>query len=75
MAVKENFASRFRQLDTGELSKTVVKAIQTTKRMGLRYVWIDAICLYVDQHRTKYHRNLRFGPLFSGGLRFAEHAT
>ncbi|CZR51431.1 uncharacterized protein PAC_01307 [Phialocephala subalpina] len=25
-----------------------------------RYLWVDAICIYVNRHRTKYLRNLRF---------------
>jgi hypothetical protein len=36
-----------------------------------RLLWADAICLYVDRYQRKYHRNLRFGPLFSEGFRFA----
>jgi Heterokaryon incompatibility protein (HET) len=53
MTVKENIASRFRQLDTGELSKTVLQAIQTTKRMGLQYVWVDAICIIQDDEEDR----------------------
>jgi hypothetical protein len=34
-------------------------------------LWIDALCLYVDRYQRKYHRNLRFRPLFSEGFRFA----
>jgi len=30
-----------------------------------RILWVDAICLYVDRYQRKYHRNFRFGPLFS----------
>ena len=36
-----------------------------------RVLWIDAICPYVDQHEAENHQNLRFGPLFSEGFRFA----
>jgi hypothetical protein len=32
---------------------------------------VDALCLYLDRHRTKYRGNLRLGPLFSEGFRFA----
>jgi hypothetical protein len=53
MTVKENFASRFRQLDTKALSKTVLQAIQTTKRLGLRYVWVDAICIIQDDEEDR----------------------
>jgi len=36
-----------------------------------RLLWADAICIYLDRHRTKYRGNLRLGPLFSEGFRFA----
>jgi hypothetical protein len=36
-----------------------------------RTSWVDAICLYVDRYQMKYGRNLRLGPLFSEGSRFA----
>ncbi|KAL2130147.1 hypothetical protein VTI74DRAFT_6836 [Chaetomium olivicolor] len=48
MTLQSNFASRLQRLDTAVLSKTVRQAIQTTKRMGLRYIWIDAICIIQD---------------------------
>lgn len=34
-------------------------------------LWIDALCIYLDRYRMKDCRNLRFGPLFSEGFRFA----
>ena len=36
-----------------------------------RVLWVDQICLYVNRYRKQYHRNLRFGPLFFEGFRFA----
>jgi hypothetical protein len=38
-------------------------------------ILIDAICLYVGGYRRKYHRNLRFGPPFSEGFRFASRVN
>ena len=35
-----------------------------------RYFWIDVLCIYVDRYQSKYYTNLKFGPLFSGGVRF-----
>ncbi|KAF2193923.1 hypothetical protein K469DRAFT_549339, partial [Zopfia rhizophila CBS 207.26] len=29
-----------------------------------RMIWIDAICIYLDQSRVKHCGNLRLGPLF-----------
>jgi Heterokaryon incompatibility protein (HET) len=36
-----------------------------------RVLWVDAICLCLDQYQTKYRGNLRLGPLVSEGFRFA----
>jgi hypothetical protein len=33
------------------------------------FLWVDAICLYIDRYQRKYHRNFRFRPLFSKGFR------
>jgi hypothetical protein len=30
-------------------------------------IWVDAVCIYQDRHRTKYCRILRFEPLFREG--------
>ncbi|KUJ08012.1 uncharacterized protein LY89DRAFT_691320 [Mollisia scopiformis] len=40
-------------------------------RDSARALWVDAICIYFDRSPTEYRRNLRFGPLFSEGFRFA----
>jgi hypothetical protein len=42
---------------------------------GTRLIWIDSICIYLGQHRTKYCRNLRFEPLFCEGVGFAHLAS
>jgi hypothetical protein len=34
-------------------------------------IGVDAICTYFDRYRTEYRGNLRLGPLFSEGFRFA----
>jgi hypothetical protein len=33
-----------------------------------RTLWVDALCIYLDRHRTKCHRNLRFEPQFCEGV-------
>src|SRR5271156_5680745 len=40
-----------------------------------RAIWIDALCIYQDRHRTKYCRNLRFEPLFREGVGSAHLAS
>ena len=52
------------------LLRTFQDAVVVARKLIVRYLWIDALCLYVSRYRTKYRRNLRLGPLFSKGLRF-----
>jgi hypothetical protein len=47
--------------------------LQLRHRTQLRSLWIDAICIYPDRHRTKCCRNLRFEPQFCEGFGFASH--
>lgn len=53
--LRASFAVRQQHINIDELSETVRQAIQTTRRMGLRYIWIDAICIIQDDEtdRTK----------------------
>jgi len=53
-------------------SATFYDTIEVTRMLGVHHLWIDSLCLYLDRYRTKYHRNLRFGPLFSNEFRFAQ---
>jgi hypothetical protein len=54
------------------VARNLLEASQSLRHgQALVTLWIDAICLYVDRYQRKYHRNLRFGPLFSEGFRLA----
>ena len=39
---------RRRGFPLAELSKTVRKAVLTTRKLGIRYLWVDAICIIQD---------------------------
>ena len=41
-------ADRIRGMDTGELPRNFRDAVTITRRLGLRYVWIDALCIVQD---------------------------
>ncbi|KAH7129171.1 heterokaryon incompatibility protein-domain-containing protein [Dactylonectria macrodidyma] len=51
--LRATFAARQHRIEPAELSKTVRQAIQTTRRMGLQYVWIDAICIIQDDETDR----------------------
>jgi len=55
-----------------DIKANLAGAVRELRRQSVkREIWIDAICIYVDRHQRKHHKNLRFGPLFSEGFRFA----
>jgi hypothetical protein len=55
LLVRRNLASALRHLRSESSTRTL---------------WVDAVCLYLNQYRMKCRRNLRFGPLLSEGFRF-----
>jgi hypothetical protein len=66
-----NISEREQALPIEKLPQTFADAIKITRCLDFRHLWIDNLCIYFGRSRTKYRRNLRFGPLFSEGLRFA----
>ncbi|KAH8772239.1 hypothetical protein F5882DRAFT_465164 [Hyaloscypha sp. PMI_1271] len=43
-----------------------LELLQTLPRIPT--LWIDAVCTYLNRHRVKFRRNLRFWPRFSEGV-------
>ncbi|KAM0806286.1 heterokaryon incompatibility protein-domain-containing protein, partial [Usnea florida] len=49
----------YKDLETGfkliELPKTFREAIEITRNLGIRYLWIDALCILQDSHKDWRH--------------------
>jgi hypothetical protein len=43
-----NIDSRFQRLDMSTLSRSIQDAIITTRKIGIKYLWIDALCIIQD---------------------------
>jgi hypothetical protein len=43
-----NFATRQKTISMSELWPTFRDAIYITRRLGVRYLWIDALCIIQD---------------------------
>jgi hypothetical protein len=54
-----------------DLSASLVGSMRSASDLLVSLANVDALCLYVDQYRRNYRRNLRFGPLLSEEFRFA----
>lgn len=45
---KANFEDHMHCISSGALPKTILHAIQATRLLGYRYIWIDALCIIQD---------------------------
>lgn len=49
-----NVQDFFRELPISRLQKTIMDAIFTTRKLGLRFLWIDSLCIIQDPSEDKF---------------------
>lgn len=60
----ENLHDRRNGIDTKSLPQTIQDAIQLTKAMGIRYLWVDALCII--QNQEDFHQQaIRIGSYYN----------
>ncbi|RYP71114.1 hypothetical protein DL771_005048 [Monosporascus sp. 5C6A] len=64
MLTKETLGTFQASLPYSELPANFRDAITITKRLGLRYVWIDALCILQDSKRDWEIEAKRMGPVY-----------
>lgn len=52
---KSTILERFRGIDNEDLPKTFVDAIRIARLFGLRYLWIDSLCIVQDSQEDWVH--------------------
>lgn len=63
--VRENLARYEQAIDYGKLSKTFRDAIEITHRLGIKYLWIDSLCIVQDLLREELSEIAQMGDIFS----------
>lgn len=58
---KATLKQRLTGISLEELPRTFLDAVLITQRLGVQYLWIDALCIYSYQSSIKHLRNLRLG--------------
>lgn len=53
LLTSQNIAAYYEQVDIAEMSRTLRDAIDLTKRLGFRFLWIDALCILQDSEQDK----------------------
>jgi Heterokaryon incompatibility protein (HET) len=49
----DNLQSCIQGLDISKLSRTIRDAIEVTKSLGFKYLWVDALCIIQDSEKSK----------------------
>ncbi|KAI1812232.1 heterokaryon incompatibility protein-domain-containing protein [Poronia punctata] len=62
---KETFAEFTRGIDVAGLNKTFRDAIMVTRRLGLRYLWIDSLCIVQDDAVDWERESARMAQIYS----------
>lgn len=68
VTTKANVMSRLESLDEESLSQTVRDAITITRRIGIRYLWVDAICIIQDSDDDKASEIQNMSSIYEGAL-------
>ncbi|KAH9475675.1 hypothetical protein JR316_0011234 [Psilocybe cubensis] len=61
---KNNIKAYTDKIDTTRLPKTILNAIHTTTALGLRYLWIDSLCIIQDSEDDKLLEIARMGHIY-----------
>ncbi|KAJ4210876.1 hypothetical protein NW759_012906 [Fusarium solani] len=51
---RDNIKDRRQAIDTSQLPKTIQDAIKLSQLVGIRYLWIDALCIIQSHEKDKY---------------------
>lgn len=62
---KSNIASRQSGFSFGDLPRTLQDAVRTSRALGIRYIWIDALCIIQDDPEDWGKESSRMGQIYS----------
>ena len=61
-----NIAEMQTRIPRGKLTKTFLDAIDATRRLGLKYIWIDSLCIVQDDTVDWSHEAELMSDIYSG---------
>jgi hypothetical protein len=64
---KSNITEFEAGLEVSELPKTFRDAINVTRRLSVRYIWIDSLCIIQDSEEDWKRESARMTSVYSGG--------
>jgi hypothetical protein len=61
---KSTYKKHRRQIELSSLSKTVQEAIKVTQSLGLRYLWVDSLCIIQDDKHDWKKEAMRMSHVY-----------
>jgi hypothetical protein len=69
ISLQKGLVSAFKKnIPWNQLPLSFQDALVVTRKLNIKFLWIDSLCIYPDRSRIKHRRNLRFMPQFSEGF-------
>jgi hypothetical protein len=65
---KESFVSFTKSIDPRTLTKTFRDAVTITRGLGIRYLWIDSLCIVQDDHEDWEREAAKMAQVYSQSL-------
>lgn len=62
----ENLNARHHKIEYSCLSKTIQDAVEITRKLNIRYLWIDSICIIQDSKEDKNRELPRMASIYKG---------
>lgn len=63
--IRENLAERLKQIDPREVPKTILDAIHITRSLGLRYLWVDSLCIIQQDDADWQEQGSLMGDIYA----------
>lgn len=68
MTTKATLGAHMDGIELGTLSQTVQDAILVTRKLGVRYLWVDALCIVQDDESSKNKEIDRMGKVYANAV-------
>ncbi|KAH7080085.1 heterokaryon incompatibility protein-domain-containing protein [Paraphoma chrysanthemicola] len=65
---RDNLKSHSKGILWSSLPKTFQEAVVLTRALGIRYLWIDALCLIQDDEQAKLEESVRMDEIFGNAF-------
>ena len=65
---KSNIDPRYVGIRVNELPLNFIRAVQITQRLGIRYLWIDSLCIIQDSAEDWRRESVKMGPINQGAF-------